>query len=875
MIRSGKYILTALFALGMTMTAAFGQSIEAMARSMGISQSQLDSYKTMYGGAGAAGMQNDMSVNSYTDVNPEDQQPAGKYLEEIKLLNLDPSTRYYVNSRGELVVDSLYTNLARREVFGRGIFTSKDLNFAQGGNIPTPVNYKLAPGDAIDIVVWGTSEAAYKLKVNTDGSIYIPKVGPMHVAGLTVEEADSRIKAKLSTIYGAGSNVKVGLAGIRSIRVNVAGEAALPGTYTLPSTASLFNALYNAGGTNDIGSLRDIKVYRGGKLVGQLDAYKFILNGDVSQNIRLEDNDVIIVEPNRNMVYTIGGVKRNMVFELLPGETLTDVINYAGGFNGDAFADNIRIYRRDGNGYHMRTVSTDAFAAEEMSDGDVAVIGKAAARFDNRITIDGAAWRPGNYELSDDINSLSKLIIAAGGLRPDAYLNRGYIIRVDDGFTSSVIPFDVMRTADGSMDLQLQPDDKVVIPSIYDMKEFPTVTVYGEVNFKQMPDGKRRSKPKGEIIDVIQEEYERSMTTFDRDQAESDALIPNRFDYKTVDTYAEFIKDPYKAQSSTMLKNDSSGVEKEITVNVLPYRANMSVTDAILMAGGLRESASESKVVVYRRIKDTKATAIPETVAIEYEFSISKDLNLDEAASNFYLEPFDEVYVRRSPGFIVQQRVNIGGEIVFPGDYVVTKTGQRLSEFIDKAGGLSTLAYAKGASLTRRKNEDELKRDKAIFDANQALRPFEDISKVQFNPEETYSVAINLESAMKKPGSSTDIILRDGDVINVPRMNASVKVSGAVAYPAAMSFEPGMSVKHYVNAAGGYAQNARKKPFIIYLNGSVAKASSGKIEPGCEIVVPNKFRDPNKMPAATMVALSGTLLGSLSTLALVLITAVK
>ena len=867
-------VISLAAACGLASAQTSLSSMEAMARQMGISQSDIDSYKrqsmtspTVGTGMSSMAVSDDVRRSTtVTDYTSDDDRSRLNYMDVITLMNFDPNTRYFVDNQGNLVVDSTYTAYKKQQVFGKNIFVSQNLSFSSNLNMPTPIDYKLSAGDGLIIDVWGASEANYKLKIVPDGSIFIPRVGPMQLAGLTIEEAESKIKSKLSTIYGKGSQIKVSLGAIRTIRVNMVGEVTFPGTYSVPSLTSLFNAMYNAGGVNDIGSMRDIKVYRSNKLVAELDAYKFILNGDITQNIRLEDNDVVIVEPNRNMVYMVGAVKRNMIFELLPGETLSDAITYAGGFDGDAFAENIRIYRKDGAGYHMRTVANGEFASEQLSDGDVVVVSRAISKFDNRVSIEGAVWQTGNYQLSERTNSLSKLIVEAQGLKPDAFLNRGYVVRVDDGYTSSVIPFDVMKAADGSMDIELKPDDKVVIPSVTQMKEFPTVTVYGEVNFRTIKSRNGNTPPPGGDL-VEQELTEAGIVKSDGN------IYPERFRYKTVDIYADFMQEAYQAESSTALRDSLN--RKDITVNVLPFRAGMSVTDAILMAGGLKESASESKVVVYRRVIDTKATAIPDSIAHEYEFAITKELGLNDEASKFILEPFDEVYVRRSPAYFAQQKVNISGEVLFPGDYVIIKNGMRLSDFVKKAGGLTAMAYAKGASLSRRKNADELKRDRAIFDAAQSLRPFEDNSSREFNPDPSYNVGINLEAALKKPGSAADIMLRDGDIISIPQAIYSVKISGAVAYPAAMSYSSGMSVKQYINAAGGYSQNARKKPFIIYLNGSVAPANKGKIEPGCEIVVPTKYHDPYKMNSATVVTLSATLLSSFASLAVVIVALIK
>ena len=780
----------------------------------------------------------------------------------INLLNVDPNTRYMLNNRGELVVDELFTAHNQRRVFGRDLFTTKNLSFIPNLNVATPVDYKLSAGDEVIIDVWGNAEANYRLTITPEGVVILPGVGPVQLNGLTISEAEAKIKSQLGKIMGGGSKMKLTLGHIRSIRVNVVGEAAMPGTYEMPSLTALFNVLYSAGGVGEVGSLRDIKVFRGSRKIADLDAYSFIFDGDKSQNIRMEDNDIIVVEPCRNMVYMLGALRRNMVFEMVPGETLADAIKYAGGFNGDAYTGSITIYRKDGDMYHVLNVGPDKFASMQMRDNDVAVVGSGVAKFANKVIIQGAVWRPGSFELSDTIRSLSSLIAAAGGLRLDAFLNRGYLIRVDDGFTSSVIAFDVKKAADGQVNIDLKPDDRVMISAISDISEFPTVAVYGEVNLHNVKAPTRL----GDLSDTTGFNGGQPFAAAENQKNSPGNPYYDAFNYSTRDIYTDFLKTKFKAASSTAVRSDDN-VPGDITVNILPYRANMSIADAIMMSGGLKESASEAKLIVYRRIHDPKATAIPENTARQFEFSISKDLSLGDDASKFILEPFDEVYVRRSPAYIAQQRVNVTGEVLFPGDYVLVKRNERLSDVIKSAGGINASAYVKGATITRTKNADELRRDEVTINAGRRRR--NKLDSLYFQPSPTYSIGIDLAAALKKPGSGADVVLREGDVISVPKEVSTVRISGAVAYPTSISYSS-RRAKYYINNAGGYSQDARRRPFVVYMNGKVMPARKARVEPGCEVVVPTKVYDPNKPQF-----INAAMVTALATAGFVIVTAVN
>ena len=693
---------------------------------------------------------------------------------------------------------NLPENDLKETVFGREIFSNKNLSFEPDLNIPTPKNYILSAGDELLINVWGDSELNLKLKVSPEGTILIPNLGPVSVSGLTIETAENRIRQELGRIMstlsgntdGANTFVSVSLSQIRSIKVNIVGEVVAPGTYTLPSFATLFNALYAAGGVNEIGSLREIKVYRNSKEVAKLDVYDYLLNGKYNTNIRLEENDMVIVSPYDQLAVVRGKVKRNRIFEMKKGETLQQLLNMAGGFTGDAYKKDVRIKRKADSRYQIATVTEDKYPTFAMMDGDSLLVDSVIPFYENRLTVTGAVWRPGEYELNGAVHTVRQLVDQAAGLKGDEFTGRAQITRLNPDFTTTVVAVDIRGILNGtSPDIELKPEDILNIPSLFDLREPYTIKVSGAVNY--------------------------------------------------VDT-------------------------------VLPYRNNLTVEDAIMMAGGLKESAATVNVEVARRIKDTKTYENSNRTAEVFNFELNDNLGLisvDGKNSNsvFTLEPFDEVYVRFSPGYQEQQVVKVDGEITFSGDYVLAEKNSRLSNIIAKAGGITSDAYVKGASLKRQLTEDEMRRLETLLQLSTNKQSRDSVA-LSLENIKNYSVGIDLEKALANPGSAHDVVLRDGDELYIPQLQSTVKINGAVTYPNSVTYTKGMSVGNCLSQAGGYNDIARKYPIVIYMNGKVATTKKSfiffkrypKVEPGCEIVVPTKTQRDRKTSLAEVLSIASS-----------------
>ena len=683
-------------------------------------------------------------------------------------------------------------------VFGREIFSNKNLSFEPDLNVPTPKGYILSAGDELLINVWGDSELNLKLKISPEGTILIPNLGPVSISGLTIGAAENRIRQELGRIMstlsgdtdGANTFVSVSLGQIRSIKVNIVGEVVAPGTYTLPSFATLFNALYAAGGVNEIGSLRGIKVYRNSKEVACLDVYDYLLNGKYDTNIRLEENDMVIVSPYDQLAVVRGKVKRNRIFELKKGETLFRLLNMAGGFTGDAYTKDVRVKRKAGSRYQIATVTADKYPTFAMMDGDSLLVDSVIPFYENRLIVTGAVWRPGEYELNANVHTVKELIDQAAGLKGDEFTGRAQIIRLNPDFTTTVIAVDIRSILNGtSPDMELKPEDQLNIPSLFDLREPYTIKVSGAVNY---------------------------------------------------------------------------------TDTVLPYRNNLTVEDAIMMAGGLKESAATVNVEVARRIKDAKTHENTNRTAEVFNFELNDNLGLisidgKKSDTIFTLEPFDEVYVRFSPGYQEQQVVKVDGEITFSGDYVLAEKNSRLSDIIAKAGGITPDAYVKGASLKRRLTEDEMRRLETLLQLSSNKQSRDSVALSLENIKD-YSVGIDLEKALASPGSAHDVVLRDGDALYIPQLQSTVKINGAVTYPNSVTYTKGMSVGKCLSQAGGYNDIARKYPIVIYMNGKVATTKRcfiffkryPKVEPGCEIVVPTKTQRDRKTSLAEVLSIASS-----------------
>ena len=689
----------------------------------------------------------------------------------------------------------------RKKVFGRDIFNNKELSFEPNMNIATPQNYRLGPGDAVIIDIYGASQKTIQSTVSPDGEVTIEGYGPVNVSGLTVAQANARLRNTLGSRYRS-SRVKLTVGQTKTIMVNVMGEVKAPGTYTLSAFATVFHALYMAGGTNDLGTLRNIKVYRNNRLVTVVDIYDYILNGKLTGNVRLADNDVIVVGPYDCLVTIAGKVKRPMIYEMKKNESVNSLLKYSGGFAGDAYKKSVRVNRKTGREYAVYNVEEFDFSSFRVDDGDSISVDSILPRYANTVEVKGAVFRPGMYNLGEQVNSVRTLVEHAEGMTEDAFTNRAVMHRMKKDRTLEVIAVDIAGIMDGKVaDIPLKENDVLFIPTRQDKIQERTITIRGEVQY------------------------------------------PGTYQYAD----------------------------------------NETIEDFVLQAGGLTDKASTVNVSVSRRVADNKAMQPDSVIAKTFTLSL-KDGFVVDGTPGFVLMPFDEVMIRKSPGYAEQKNVKVEGEVMFSGSYTLTRRNARLSDLFAKSGGATELAYIKGARLIRKANETEKERMRAVLKMQREQQQknllqlaassngsnLQDVAKgaqsaelEKFNVPDEYPIGIDLAEALNNPGSDADMILREGDRLIVPQYNGTVKINGAVMYANTVAYEKGRSVKSYIDEAGGFASDAQKsKAYIIYMNGKVAKVGHGaKVQPGCEIVIPSKLK--RKMSVAETMSL-GTSMSSIA-----------
>ena len=726
--------------------------------------------------------------------NVEENKSISRVRDEI---NTSQTEKFDIfNSLQSETADSLLTDeeKKRKRIFGYELFNTESLTFAPVMNLPTPKNYVIGPGDELIIDVWGASQNNYRLTVSPEGNIFIDNLGPVYVNGMTIEQASEKIISRLGSIYSGlrgnypntWANVSIG--NVRSIQVTIVGEARLPGTYTLSSLSTVFNALYMSGGPSLNGSFRNVQLIRDNEIYKTIDIYDFLTRGEIANNVRLQDQDIIRIISYVARVDISGEVKRPAIFEITESEPFSEVINYAGGFTDMAYSHRLRVYRKTSRERRIIDVENQAFSDLLLQDGDSIPVGKILPRFENRVSVEGAVFREGDYQLTEGM-LVSDLLTKAEGLRGDAYLDRATLYRTNPDYTIEAVP--VSLAPDEFTDVQLQKDDLLKVSSIFELRE--------EYIF--------------EISGAVQN--------------------PGKY----------------------------------------PYIEGATVEGFILMAGGLKESASAAQIEVSRRVKindGSNSNALSEI----YTFGIEDDLSLEMDAQRFVLQPFDRVFIRKSPNYEPQQEVVIQGEVMYPGNYAIKSNNERLTDLIERAGGFTSEAYVPGARLIRRMTMDE-QRKRTLENISRQL---DDTLNTAIEENKTEPIGISLQEILENPNSPNNLLLQKGDRLIIPKELQTVTLSGALLYPNTTRYTQTKGLRSYIASAGGFAENARKsKTFVIYPNGTVDRTHNlwfinkyPKIEPGTEIVVPVK---PEKEGLTTQQAISITT--ALSSLALVVVTLVN
>jgi protein involved in polysaccharide export with SLBB domain len=662
---------------------------------------------------------------------------------------------------------------ANKKIFGFQLFNREDLTFEPSVNIPVPADYVLGIGDEIVIEVWGASQQSDHLEIDSNGAVNISGIGPVKVAGLNYKTARDLIIKRLTAIYSdmAGANpgtfADITVNNPRAIKVNVIGEAIAPGTYTLPATASAFNALYLSGGPAENGSFREIKLMRDNKLFATIDVYDYLINANTSANVSLRNQDILFIPAYHKRVETAGAFKRNAIFELKEDESLNELLRYCGGFNEKAAASRLLITRFNNDQYQLVDVAREQYGDFQLKNGDLIRAEQVIDRFENRLTIEGAVFRPGSYALEKDM-TLSGLIKKAGGLREDYYADRGMIIRLDNQLYPTTIPFKVDEVMQGKNDLPLQREDQIIITDIFSMGEKKTIRVYGEV------------------------------------------IKPGQYE----------------------------------------FRRNMTMKDLIFLSGGMTEAASESYVEVARRNSYEEAGNINNKMATLFQFQIDRNLSLEPGDADFKLEPFDQVYVRKAPSYEVQKTVFIKGEVKYPGEYSISSKDERISDLVNRAGGVTPSAFAEGAKLKRHLDKQLKEQMSIVKNMKESLDSTIRVDTTQVNAQ----LELRLNRILEEPGSSYDYFLKEGDEIFVPMKTEEIWVKGEVLNPIGLAWEKGRGLGYYINRSGGFSSDAKKgKAYVVYSNGTTQVTKRfifrnyPDVKPGSQIIIPSK---PERRPGS-------------------------
>ena len=700
------------------------------------------------------------------------------------------------------------------DVFGYNVFRGTSfLSFQSNLNLPTPSDYILGPGDKIFIDIYGESEAYYQVEVSPEGNALLENIGPVSLSGLKLNDAKNRLKNKLRKIYtGISSgktsiNISVGIP--RAIRINIAGEVQLPGTYNFSAFNTLYNALYVAGGITEDASLRDIRLYRNNKLISSVDVYDFLKSGDMSTDVRLDNGDLILVGTYKNRVTIKGNVITPGRFEFIEDESLLDLINYAGGFRENAYRKSVKITRIFDDKLKIVDVNSDQFEFFNLKSGDIVEVGQIINKFENKVVIKGSVYRPGIYSFEEGL-SLKKLIEKSEGLKPDTYFEKAIITRTNEDLSTTTISFNLRNELSKNDDqIFLKQDDVVSISSINDLREDRYLEISGEIN----------------------------------------------------------------------------------NPGIYPYSQNIKLNDLIIIAGGLKNKATHRNIEV-SRLKSSNNNDFDKSSEIMY-------VNLNENNDSFELKPFDHIIVRKDPSIEALTYANIEGEVKYPGKYAISSRKERISDFIERAGGIKDYAYLKGGTLIRKteffdkksetdKQIDDLEKlkNKLVSSSNLLskaeesllLRVDENINKLKtqnssnqdfsdyvkkervseilernlstekYTTNMSESIGINLESILKNPGSKSDLLVQEGDIIVVPKKLETVRLRGELLYPTTVRHMPSRGLKYYINSSGGFDSKAkRNRTYVVYANGDVARTKKflffnlyPKAEPGCEVIVPRK-----------------------------------
>ncbi len=759
-----------------------------------------------------------------------------------------------------------------RKIFGYEVFHNKGMSFTPNLNMATPKDYVVGPGDELVVQIYGIAQATINLKVSPEGKVVIPNVGVSHVGGLSIEAVKALLTQKIGTRYaGVGgaypsSFLMVTLTNIRSIKVNIVGEVKTPGTYQLPSFTTSFNALYAAGGPTVKGSFRNIQVFRGSKQIAEVDLYDFLLKGKTDKNIRLEDNDVLLVPQYSKRVEIVGEVRRNLFFEVKEKEMVANLVEMANGYTFNAYRKMLTIQRNNGSEKSILNINEKEQAITPLLDGDYVIVGKSPDTYKNRIQIVGAVMREGDYELQNNI-TISELISQAGGLKVDAFKSRAILYRTENDLQKIAKSIDLNKALekDPSHNLLLNKEDLLVVSSIYDIKENYFVTIQGEVNqvgtfpyskgmtvyelilqskgFKEAASGssieivRRVRDNNNEIAKIIKVDINKDLTINPNDK--STLLEP--FDQVFVRASVGFRE----------LKKVYVQGEANYTGQFVMDKAAMTVGDLVKRAGGLLPSANVNGALLIRRT-----------------IFFKKDGNEDE-----YLNKLLELRVRyedsTQSGFTASNKIQLA--LI---NNQIDKLNLKKFKNEEKTNDIGNLTSLNSVLTPKQdflnKKESVKTEQENIVELKTALqaRVFKNLRDVTINEDQYQFVSLNLGKIIDQQYvSKYDLQLQEGDILYIPTFNETVGVSGDVLYPVAVKYTQGASLKNYVSQAGGFNNTAlRGRSYVVEANGAVRRTHSffgvkfyPIVPPGSQVFVPKNNKPMSNFSVDRVLGLVSSL----------------
>ncbi|NIJ53344.1 SLBB domain-containing protein [Dyadobacter arcticus] len=707
------------------------------------------------------------------------------------------------NTTGTLSPEEQQKETLRQRIYGYSIFANKNLDLIPDLQIATPTNYVVGVGDELNIFIYNYAESSYEGIVNKDGNIVITRLGPVHVAGHTIEEVRKILIDKFSKFVpgllgGGGATARtklmVTLGAVRSIKVFVTGEVINPGTYVVSSLSSAFNALYQAGGPNEIGSFRDVRVVRDGKVVAHMDVYDYLSNGKVDGDIRVQDNDNIVVGYYLKRAEITGMVKRPGIYELKPEEKLGDMLRYSGGFMDKAYRARLKIQRVTSKERKLLEVSEDNFGTFEVATGDSIGVETVLDRFENRVTVEGAVMRPGDYSL-DSSPSLKKLIENAQGLREDAFVGRVSVLRTRDDLVIQSIPINYTDIINNTApDLILTRLDQVIIPSKFEMAEASYVSVEGEVNNPRIGEneGKFPYTIDMTLEDVLvqagglkESAYTTEVEVVRRKRnsiaGAANAQISEVFkfdvsrDLSLNSKASGFPLFPFDQvivrKSPNYVEQQTVFVEGEVLVNG-PYtivNKNDKISDIIKRAGGLTDLAYPEGATLLRRtmVKNLEEPTDYEQAEVT-EQSIKKGTIIGDTPNvkeekigivlkNILKNPgsFEDLIVQEGDIIRIPKRletVQVAGSVLYPTSVKYGK-GMTFSDYISQSGGFTTQSLRKSSYIKYPNGNIDRTRRFLFFNVYPRVEPGSEIfvpmrAAPALNTQQTISTATGLLSSV-------------------------------------------------------------------------------------------------------------------------------